>query len=237
MQLQLLCFPSVQLGGRGRAAASQRRWMGGSKRPTERKKRWTAGRGREKCMAAHIASDRVTDEGVDTFHSGRSLSTCLHDPSKTPVTLMVKIMEAGNILYLNGIFLWKWPQCRARWLYHKTMPHPFVEKKLFGWKRDIFPSTNVLRTAVGQPCQFFHTKLAPETFRSSSTLKGKLIKFPKAVGSSDVHDCSNGASRLIHASKSSPVKTTCVSMSVSAAVLASVYRCDFSQDMCEVKAE
>lgn len=36
-------------------------------------------------MAAHIASDRVTDEGVDLFHSGHSFSTCLHNPSETPV--------------------------------------------------------------------------------------------------------------------------------------------------------
>lgn len=65
-QLHSLCFPSVQLCGRGWAAAS-RRWIGGSKRPTERKRRWTAGRGREKCMVAHIASDRVTDEGWGYF--------------------------------------------------------------------------------------------------------------------------------------------------------------------------
>lgn len=115
MQLQLLCFPSVQLGGRGRAAASQRRWMGGRKRPTERKKRGTAGRGREKCMAAHIASDRVTDEGVDTFHSGRSLSTCLHDPSKTPVTHSDGQNHGSRkySLFKRNISL-KWPQCRAR---------------------------------------------------------------------------------------------------------------------------
>lgn len=123
-------FPISPPRWMGGAAASLRRWMGGSKWPTEWKRRWTAGRGREKCMTAHIASDRVTDEGVDAFHSGHSLRACLHDPSETPVTHSDGQNHESR---KHSLFKWnmslKWPH-HARWLYHKTMPHPFVEKEL-----------------------------------------------------------------------------------------------------------
>lgn len=55
-------------------------------------------------------------------------------------------------------------------------------------------------------------ELATKTFRSSSTLKGNLIKFPKAVGSSHARDCSNGALELMGGSESLHVKTARLSV-------------------------
>lgn len=235
-QLQSLCFPSVQLGGRGRTAASQRRWMGGSKQPTERKRRWTAGRGREKCMAAHIASDRVTDEDVDTFHSGHSLSACLHDPSKTPVT-PADGQNYGSRKY--SLFRWnislKWPQYMLNAFTAKQCLIHLLRRSGLVKRGTFFLLPTWWELQLDSLVHFSVPELAAETLRSSSNLKGNLIKSPKCADHQMCTTVCVRANTRLRILMWKPHVWVC--LSVSAAALASVYRCDSNQHVCEVKAE
>lgn len=56
-------FPSVHLGGRGQTTALRGRWMEVVNRGWGQREQRREGV-RERCMAAHIASDRMTDEGI-----------------------------------------------------------------------------------------------------------------------------------------------------------------------------
>lgn len=81
-------------------------------------------------------------------------------------------------------------------------------------------------------------EMAAEAFRSSSSLKGNLIKFLKVDGTSDVQGCSEGAPMVarfkVLAFENHTCEHVCVCLQLA---FASVDRCDFSEHVCEVKAE
>lgn len=78
-------------------------------------------------------------------------------------------------------------------LNNKTMLHPFVAKELFGEKRTFFLLPTCWELQMASLVHSSVPELAAEAFRSSSNLKGNLIKFLKVDGSSDVQGCSEGA--------------------------------------------